>query len=112
MPLDEQDLQMGRSAGQHYFSPSKQIEVGSFVEIEVTDISKQEGVKFPIAGKTWAYACTLSDGRVWNVNSKSLYGPLLRYGYPDGKKFAPFKVRLHRLARKAINDPGYRADKI
>lgn len=112
MPLDEQDIQAGRSAGQKYYSPSKQIEVGSSAELEIVDISKQEGVKYPIAGKTWAYAATLADGRVWNVNSKSQYGPLLRYGYPDGKKFVPFKIRLHRLARKGINDPGYAVERI
>lgn len=113
MPLDEKDVLEGRGAGQKFFSPSKEIAIGSHADLEVTDINKAHGVKFPIKDKDYAYACTLVDGRVWSVNSKSIYGPLLRMGYPgDGKKFVPFKCRLTRLERKQINDPGYRVEKV
>lgn len=50
----------------------------------------------------WNYRFTCSDGKVWDVNKKALFGPCLTWLYPNGfeKDPTPVKVRLFRKAEK------------
>ena len=93
-PLDPSEISKGRAGG---FLKKSLLQPGQETEpLHVTDVSKAEGTKYPVRGETWCYRFHLSDGRVWDESSKSVYGALLGWLYPDGKTFTPCTVVLFK----------------
>jgi len=111
-PLEQSDVDFGKSKERvTYFTKSKEVEPGKSVVLEITDVEKFQGAKFPIPGETWCYRFRLKDGRVWDENASSLFGKTIKILYPDGKTFKPCAVKLTKLTVKPLRGSQYTVDK-
>jgi hypothetical protein len=111
-PLEQSDIEYGKAREKvSYFTKSKEVQPGSSVVLEITDVEKYEGSKFPILGETWCYRFRLKDGRVWDENAASLFGKIIKLLYPDGKTFKPCAVKLTKLTVKPMRGSQYTVDK-
>lgn len=112
MALDAEDVMFGTQKERvTYFTKSKELQPGKSVELEITDVEKLQGAKFPIKDQTWCYRFRLKDGRVWDENASSLFGKLIKLCYPDGKTFHPVKVKLTMNSVKPMKGSQYSVDK-
>ena len=108
--LTKEDLQTwGREKPSGWINLPKQ--VGEDVIFTITKATKNHQIndpkKFSVKDKdgtplgfNWRF--TVSDGRAWDVNKTSLFGPCLAWLYPDGdvEKPTPVTIRLFRKSEK------------
>lgn len=111
-PLEQNEVDYGKSKERvTYFTKSKEVQPGASMTLDIVDVEKLEGAKFPINGETWCYRFRLKDGRVWDENASSLFGKIVKYLYPDGKTFTPCSITLTKLTVKPLRGSQYTVDK-
>lgn len=107
LPLENEDIEAGRNAGFSFYKMST-ITPGQPARLRVTGVSKLEGTKYPIKGKTWCYRFTLGNGQVVDVSSKAIYGEFIRRGFKDGATtFTPFDCVIVRKSTNKVGESPY-----
>ena len=83
-----------------WFKPKLELAPGESKTYGFMDVSITTTAKFKLAGKDYAYEFTLTDGRKWTVNSRSVSAALLAGLYPQGESgdLVPCRFKLTRLA--------------
>ena len=105
-PLDQKDIEFGRSKAGNTFFSKKVIPVGGSVTVKVVDVEKNTTTKYPMTGETFCYRFILEDGQVWDESAASTSGAIIRFMHKSGK-MQPVTVKISKLVSKPAKGSQY-----
>ena len=111
-PLEQEDINYGKSKVRAAFFKKAQIAPGGSETVTITDVEKNHTTKFPIIGENFCYRFILSDERVWDEATGSIFGKVIKFCYPDGKNFTQVTVKVTKLISKPAKGSQYTVEQV
>ena len=111
-PLEKEDIEYGKSKARAIFFKKAQIAPGQSETVTITDVEKNHTTKYPIIGETFCYRFILSDERVWDEATGSIFGKVIKLCYPDGQTFQPATVKVSKLVSKPAKGSQYTVEQV
>ncbi len=112
MSLSQEEIAQGASKMRASYFKKAALPPGESTQVTVVDVEKNHTTKFPITGENYCWRFLLSDERVWDEATGSLYGKVIKTCYPDGKTFQPATFKISKLVSKPAKGSQYTIDHV